>query len=62
MQQVFLNRYNQFQMVWVDRESEIKKGSIVSLKGESEKWKIVDIYHPQINKKEINRDWKVGGL
>jgi hypothetical protein len=62
MRQVKLRRYDQEQIVWVDRDDEIEVGSIISLKGEKEKWKVIEIYEPDLDKQEINRNWKVGGL
>ena len=62
MKQVKLQRKNQHQIVWVDKEDQIKKGSIVSLKGETEKWEVEEIFPFQMDRNEINRSWHVGGL
>ena len=62
MKQVSLKRKNENQIVWVDKEDQIKKGSIISLKGETEKWRVEEIYLPSLDKQEINRNWHVGGL
>lgn len=62
MKQVRLERKNQHQVVWVDKEDLIKKGSIITLKGEKDKWRVKEIYPFQMERNEINRTWHVGGL
>lgn len=47
------------QIVWTD--SGLKVGQIISLKNQVERWTVAAVYS-SIDKADLNREWKVGGL
>jgi hypothetical protein len=49
-------------LTWVD--AELKVGAVVSLKDDEDKslWVVNNAYEPVLEKWEIKRGWKVGGL
>jgi hypothetical protein len=48
--------------MWLDRSEEFKVGSIISLKGESERWHVLRKGTERKQKGMLNTDWAVGGL
>lgn len=48
---------------WIEKDSRVKIGKIITLKNQEGRWRVNDIYSG-IEKEldELHRDWKVGGL
>lgn len=50
-------------LTWLPVDAKLYQGSVVSLKEyPEEKWFVVKRYDTMKRKKDIQRDWKVGGL
>jgi hypothetical protein len=49
-------------VTWTDIDPKIKTGSRIQFKDEIGFWDILLVFPTQIEKKEINRTWHVGGL
>ena len=47
---------------WLDKPSKFEEGSIISLKGDTERYEVIRKYHTKMKKSELHTDWKVGGL
>jgi len=47
---------------WLDKSHKFKEGSIISLRGETERYEVVRKYHTKRPKSQLNKDWRVGGL
>ena len=62
MKQVILRNKNTKQILWLDRTKEFKEGSVISLKGETERWIVEKIYSIEKPKSTLNTRWHVGGL
>lgn len=63
MKQVHLERNGSHQVTWVDSHPNLKRGNSLSFKEASKEfWNILDVYEFKVDKKDIPRDWKVGGL
>ena len=46
---------------WVENDPRIHKGSVISFKGLSDKWEVINM-GDTIEKDCLNRNWHVGGL
>lgn len=48
---------------WIEKDSRVKKGKIITLKNQEGRWRVDNIYS-EIEKEldELHQDWKVGGL
>lgn len=48
---------------WIEKDSRVKKGKIITLKNQEGRWRVDNIYSG-IEKEfdELHQDWKVGGL
>ncbi len=55
---------NRHQLVWLDTQKPWGVGTDLCLKGCSEWWRVIAIYGPPMEKKEINtsKTWDAGGL
>jgi hypothetical protein len=62
LQQVSLTKYPEKRICWVDTIEKLKAGRKVRLKDETELWVIEKVYDTIVDKEEINRTWKVGGI
>ncbi len=51
-----------FTTMWLDRPGDFRVGSIISLRGETEKWKVLRKGTDRRPKDSLNTDWAVGGL
>lgn len=49
-------------VTWVDTPERIKAGYAIELKGQDGLWFIDDIYDVCVERSDINRTWRVGGL
>lgn len=47
---------------WLEVDKRVKEGSIVSLKGETKRWKVEKQFEELRTKFPPRQDWKVGGL
>lgn len=47
---------------WIENSEKLKKGSYVKPKGFKDFWKIEKVWNCELEHKEINRSWHVGGL
>ncbi len=50
------------QTCWVDKIHKFKVGSVVSLRGKTERLEVIRKYNTKKRKSELNQVWKVGGL
>ena len=50
------------QTCWVDKIHKFKVGSVVSLRGKTERHEVIRKYNTRKRKSELNPTWKVGGL
>ncbi len=63
MKQILLERKGSKQVTWVDNHPKLKKGNSLSFKEASKEfWNILDVYEFNVEKEDIPRAWKVGGL
>ena len=60
--QVKLSRENIHTVSWVDTEKKFKLGDYIRFKNENEWWRVDKICDGSLEKKDIKRDWRVGGL
>lgn len=49
-------------VVWTNEIEGFGLGAVVSLKGESERFKVTGYYEPELDKADIKHGWHVGGL
>jgi hypothetical protein len=62
MKQVSLSLGKRRMVTWIESDERLIEGAIVSMKGSSDQWRVDAVYTPVIEKKDINRNWHVGGL
>ena len=62
MKQILVKNGNKNRMTWTDEDLRIKPGNNIRFKDEKDWWEIREIYDVSIQKNEINRTWRVGGL
>ncbi len=49
-------------IAWIDEAPELKRGDIISLKGRECLFVVDEIFDTELEKADIKRGWKVGGL
>lgn len=48
---------------WIEKDSRVKVGKIITLKNQDGKWRVNNIYSGiEKDLDELHQDWKVGGL
>lgn len=64
VRQVRLTRNSQSLICWLDADKRVKRGSWVTLlDGPEGWWRVAKVYNEiAMDKQDINRTWKVGGL
>jgi len=48
--------------MWLNKPDSFKKHSVISLKGETERWMVLRKGNMRLSKDELHTDWNVGGL
>jgi hypothetical protein len=59
---VSLDRPGTRTTMWLNRPGDFRVGSVVSLRGETEKWKVLRKGADRRPKESLNKEWAVGGL
>jgi hypothetical protein len=62
MKQIEVSRDTRKMVTWTDEHSLLKKGNSIRFKDHPDWWKIEEVFNVSLAKKEIKRDWHVGGL
>jgi hypothetical protein len=50
-------------VTWVDMRKTFKVGDFITLKGDDNtRWRVMEIYNVEMEKKDINTSWRVGRI
>lgn len=63
MIQLRVSQGDKQQLVWVDPNDRVKVGKLIRFKDEDAFWTVEEMwYRDHIQKKELHKNWHVGGL